>query len=174
MFKKNRQQFFKLIKKQPAIIIGGMPIIRNGDVHYQFRQISNFYYLTGFDFPNAIAVFIPGKNKKYILFAEINDEKKTLWEGQSYNLKELLQKYEADVVYDIKDFAEKIVHIRRVAKTTKGGKNFHFTALVVIGNSKDKVGAGLGKSNEVPDAIRKGIDKAKKNLKKKFIADLRS
>ena len=108
MFKKNRQQFFKLIKKQPAIIIGGMPIIRNGDVHYQFRQISNFYYLTGFDFPNAIAVFIPGKNKKYILFAEINDEKKTLWEGQSYNLKELLQKYEADVVYDIKDFAEKI------------------------------------------------------------------
>ena len=63
-----------------------------------------------------------------------------------------------------KDFAEKIVHIRRVAKTTKGGKNFHFTALVVIGNSKDKVGAGLGKSNEVPDAIRKGIDKAKKNL----------
>ena len=63
-----------------------------------------------------------------------------------------------------KDFEEKIVHIRRVAKTTKGGKNFHFTALVVIGNSKDKVGAGLGKSNEVPDAIRKGIEKARKNL----------
>ena len=63
-----------------------------------------------------------------------------------------------------KEFSEKIVHIRRVAKTTKGGKNFHFTALVVIGNSKDKVGCGLGKSNEVPDAIRKGIEKARKNL----------
>ena len=58
-----------------------------------------------------------------------------------------------------KEFAEKIVHIRRVAKTTKGGKNFHFTALVVIGNNKNKVGCGLGKSNEVPDAIRKGIEK---------------
>ena len=63
-----------------------------------------------------------------------------------------------------KEFAEKIVHIRRVAKTTKGGKNFHFTALVVIGNNKNKVGAGLGKSNEVPDAIRKGIEKARKNM----------
>jgi Xaa-Pro aminopeptidase len=108
MFKKNRQKFFQLIEKHPAIIIGGMPILRNGDVHYQFRQISNFYYLTGFDFPNAIAVFIPGKNKKYILFAEIYDEKKILWEGKSYNAKELAQIYKADIVYDIKDFAEKI------------------------------------------------------------------
>ena len=63
-----------------------------------------------------------------------------------------------------KEFQEKIVHIRRVAKVTKGGKNFHFTALVVVGNMKGKVGAGLGKSNEVPDAIRKAVEKAKKNL----------
>ena len=63
-----------------------------------------------------------------------------------------------------KEFAEKIIHIRRVAKVTKGGKNFHFTALVVIGNMKGQVGSGLGKSNEVPDAIRKAIEKAKKNL----------
>ena len=63
-----------------------------------------------------------------------------------------------------KEFIEKIIHIRRVAKVTKGGKNFHFTALVVIGNMKGKVGSGLGKSNEVPDAIRKAIEKAKKNL----------
>ena len=101
-------KFFQLIEKHPAIIIGGMPILRNGDVHYQFRQISNFYYLTGFDFPNAIAVFIPGKKNKYVLFAEIYDQKKILWEGESYNAKELAQRYKADAVYDIKDFAEKI------------------------------------------------------------------
>ena len=63
-----------------------------------------------------------------------------------------------------KEFDEKIVHIRRVAKVTKGGKNFHFTALVVVGNMKGKVGAGLGKSNEVPDAIRKAVEKAKKSI----------
>ena len=62
------------------------------------------------------------------------------------------------------DLQEKIVHIRRVSKVTKGGKRFHFTALAVVGNGDGIVGAGLGKSNEVPDAIRKAIDKAKKNL----------
>lgn len=62
------------------------------------------------------------------------------------------------------DLQEKIVHIRRVAKVTKGGKRFHFTALAVVGNGAGVVGSGLGKSNEVPDAIRKAIEKAKKNL----------
>jgi len=62
------------------------------------------------------------------------------------------------------DLKEKIVHVRRVAKVTKGGKRFHFTALVVIGDGNGMVGAAMGKSNEVPDAIRKGVDKAKKNL----------
>lgn len=62
------------------------------------------------------------------------------------------------------DLQEKIVHIRRVAKVTKGGKRFHFTALAVVGNTDGIVGSGLGKSNEVPDAIRKAIEKAKKSL----------
>jgi len=63
--------------------------------------------------------------------------------------------------YDLK---EKVVHIRRVAKVTKGGKRFHFTALAVVGNADGLIGVGLGKSNEVPDAIRKAIEKAKKSL----------
>ena len=62
------------------------------------------------------------------------------------------------------ELKEKIVHVRRVAKVTKGGKRFHFTVLVVIGDNKGIVGTALGKSNEVPDAIRKAIEKAKKNL----------
>lgn len=63
--------------------------------------------------------------------------------------------------YELK---EKVVHIRRVAKVTKGGKRFHFTALAVVGNTEGLIGVGLGKSNEVPDAIRKAIEKAKKSL----------
>jgi small subunit ribosomal protein S5 len=62
------------------------------------------------------------------------------------------------------ELKEKIVHVRRVAKVTKGGKRFHFTVLVVIGDNNGIVGTAMGKSNEVPDAIRKAIEKAKKNL----------
>ncbi len=62
------------------------------------------------------------------------------------------------------DLNEKVVHIRRVAKVTKGGKRFHFTALAVVGNENGIIGMGLGKSNEVPDAIKKAIEKAKKRL----------
>jgi small subunit ribosomal protein S5 len=62
------------------------------------------------------------------------------------------------------NLVDKIVHISRVAKVVKGGKRFSFSAIVVVGNGDGQVGFGLGKANEVPEAIRKGIEKAKKNM----------
>ena len=62
------------------------------------------------------------------------------------------------------DLSEKVVAINRVAKTVKGGRIMKFSALVVVGNGNGIVGFGMGKSSEVPDAIRKGIEDAKKNL----------
>ena len=62
------------------------------------------------------------------------------------------------------EFKERLVAINRVAKVVKGGKNFRFTALMVVGNENGKVGVGLGKASEIPEAVRKGVEDAKRHM----------
>lgn len=64
----------------------------------------------------------------------------------------------------ISEFKEKLVAVNRVSKTVKGGRNMRFSALMVVGDEKGRVGCGMGKAAEIPEAIRKGIDAAKKDM----------
>ena len=66
---------------------------------------------------------------------------------------------------------DKVVRINRVAKVVKGGRNFSFSALVVVGDGEGQVGYGLGKAKEVPEAIKKGLEKAKRNMVKISLLD---
>jgi Xaa-Pro aminopeptidase len=107
-FKKRRKQLMQRVGKGNIALIGSAAErVRNRDVHYPYRQDSDFYYLTGFNEPEALAAFIPGREQgEYILFCREYDETKALWEGAHAGLEGAVKHYEADDSFPIDDLDE--------------------------------------------------------------------
>ena len=104
-FKKRRKQLMQRVGKGNIALISSAGVrVRNRDVDYPFRQDSDFYYLTGFNEPDALAVFIPGRTQgEYILFCREFDEKKALWEGAHAGLEGAITHFGADDSFPIDD-----------------------------------------------------------------------
>ena len=104
-FKKRRKHLMQCIGIGNIALISSAGVrVRNRDVDYPFRQDSDFYYLTGFNEPDALAVFIPGRSQgEYILFCREFDEKKALWEGAHAGLEGAIKHYAADDSFPIDD-----------------------------------------------------------------------
>ena len=102
-FKSRRQKLFTFLDNKTAVVYGAKEFIRNGDVHFPFRQNSNFYYLTGFNEPDAVAVFTDGE---FILYNRPRNPEREIWEGAREGQEGAVKNYGADKAYAIESFKE--------------------------------------------------------------------
>src|SRR5881409_2476127 len=108
-FFERRQRFTAAIGDALAVIPGGVESLRNGDVHYEFRQASDFFFLTGFDEPDAVAVINPAHAKeRYVLFVRPRDRETEIWTGHRAGVEGAVATYGADAAYPIDQLDEKL------------------------------------------------------------------
>ena len=91
-----------------AVFAGGHEVIRNGDVPYEFRQNSTFYYLTGFEEPDAVAVLRPGADEPFVLFVRSRDPRRAVWDGPRAGIDGAIELHGADAAYPIDELAERL------------------------------------------------------------------
>src|SRR5467141_29091 len=108
-FFERRQRCTAAIGDALAVIPGGIESLRNGDVHYEFRQSSDFFFLTGFDEPDAVAVINPAHAKeRYVLFVRPRDRETEIWTGHRAGVEGAVATYGADAAYPIDQLDDKL------------------------------------------------------------------
>jgi len=116
-FVERRQRFAEAIGESLAIVPGRPDVSRNSDVHYEFRQDSDFFFLTGFDEPDAVAVINPSHAKeRYVLFVRPRDREMEIWNGRRAGVEDAVATYGADAAYPIGELDQKL---RNRGKSTR-------------------------------------------------------
>ena len=115
MFDARRQRLMRALRGPSgrrhgavAVFAGGHEQLRNGDVHYEFRQGSTFYYLTGFEEPEAVAVLRPDDERPYVLFVRPRDPERTVWEGERAGVEGAVEDYGADAAYPLDELDRRL------------------------------------------------------------------
>lgn len=156
-FRQRRRKIMRQMKKRSiALIAGHTASVRNGDVEYPFRQDSDFLYLTGFDEPDAVAVFLPGREEgEYVFFCREFDEKQALWTGRFAGLEEAVNEFGADQSYPIETFAEQLPELMSGCERIYYpiGKNAELDQQVVdaMNDLRGKVRSGVHPPRQIND-----------------------
>ena len=108
IFAARRARLTRTMGRGAAVFAGAHEALRNGDVHYEFRQSSTFYYLTGFEEPDAVAVLRPGHEQPYVLFVRPRDPKRAVWDGTRAGVEGAVAEHGADDAYPIGELDERL------------------------------------------------------------------
>ena len=108
MFAARRKRLMRTMRGGAAVFAAGHEMLRNGDVHYEFRQSSTFYYLTGFTEPDAVAVLRPGDEQPYVLFVRPRDPGRAVWDGPRAGVGGAVEEHGADAAYPLDKLDERL------------------------------------------------------------------
>ena len=134
-----------------AVFVAGREALRNGDVHYQFRQRSTLYYLTGFEEPDAVAVLRPGADDAFVLFVRPYDPERALWDGAREGVEGAVEHFDADAAYLIGDLETKLPDLLAAARTV-------YLSLGSDEQVEKIVSAAVGRRRAAPNAVAQIVD----------------
>ena len=154
-FAERRNRLMRLMKAGggAAVFGGAHEVLRNGDVHHDFRQSSIFHYLTGFDEPDAVAVFLPGHAKPFVLFVRPHDPAMEIWVGPRAGVEGAVRDFGADAAFPIEKLEEELPRLLIEAGSVyfSLGTDDHVQSIIT---------AALGRRRTAPNAIEEIIDPA--------------
>ena len=133
-----------------AVFVAGREALRNGDVHYEFRQRSTFYYLTGFEEPDAVAVLRPGADDAYVLFVRPHDPERALWDGPREGVQGAVERFDA-AAYPIDELETKLPELLAAARTV-------YFSLGSDERVEEIVSAAVGRRRDAPNAVAQIVD----------------
>lgn len=153
MFAERRQRFMRSMRGGVAIFAGAHEVLRNGDVHFDFRQSSTFHYLTGFDEPDAVAVLRPGHAQPFVLFVRPHDPAMEIWVGPRAGIEGAQRDFGADGAFSIDDLEQELPKLLVEADTV-------YFSLGSDDRVQNVITGAIGRRRAAPNALEQIIDPA--------------